>query len=113
MITAPWVKVLSENGFTGWAFSGYLEPLAPKVPVAEKPVAENQDSINQETQNPEVANPEPENVETQNQDLANPESTKSGFPVLPFTVTGGAVLVVGIAVAVVLAKRRKGKAEKP
>ena len=26
-ITAPWVKVLSENGFTGWAFSGYIEPV--------------------------------------------------------------------------------------
>ncbi len=23
-ITAPWVKVLSETGYTGWCFSGYL-----------------------------------------------------------------------------------------
>jgi hypothetical protein len=23
-ITAPWVKVLSESGCTGWCFSGYL-----------------------------------------------------------------------------------------
>ncbi len=24
-ITAPWVKVLSESGYTGWCFSGYLK----------------------------------------------------------------------------------------
>ena len=49
-ITAPWVKVLSANGFTGWAFSGYLESLAP------------------EQENPDSANQEPENVEAQNLD---------------------------------------------
>ena len=91
-ITAPWVKVLAENGFTGWAFSGYLETLNPET--------QNQESTNQETENPD----------SENLNLENP---KSSFSVLPFTVTGGAVLVAGIAVAVVLAKRRKGKAEKP
>jgi hypothetical protein len=25
-ITAPWVKVLSEDGYMGWCFSGYLDP---------------------------------------------------------------------------------------
>ena len=113
-ITAPWVKVLSENGFTSWAFSGYLESLVPKVPVAEKPVAENQDSINQETQNLDSTNanppnPEPENVAAQNPEAENSESPKSGSPVLPFAITGGVILVSGIVTTVVLAKRRKGK----
>ncbi len=34
-ITAPWVKVLSNNGYTGWCFSGYLEPLT--LPNETKP----------------------------------------------------------------------------
>ena len=110
-ITAPWVKVLAENGFTGWAFSGYLE------------------TLNLETQNQESTNKEPENVETQNEtgeasllgDSAapnrhplnqgqNPETVnqKSGFPVLPFAITGGVILVAGIAAIAVFAKRKKG-----
>ena len=92
-ITAPWVKVLSENGFTGWAFSGYLETLNPDLT--------NRDFAKQE------------NVETQNQEAANPENPKSSFPVLQFAVTGGAVLVSGIAAIAVFAKRRKGKAAIP
>ena len=134
-ITAPWVKVLAENGFTGWAFSGYLETQNQESTNKEP---ENVDSENLELENVETrnldsinANPtnlERENVETQNpeaadQDLANgnppnpePENKKSGFPVLPFAVTGGVILVSGIAAIVVfavLAKRRKGKAAKP
>jgi hypothetical protein len=27
-ITAPWARVLTENGYIGWCFSGYLEPIA-------------------------------------------------------------------------------------
>jgi len=27
-ITAPWVKLISSTGFTGWCFSGYLEEIA-------------------------------------------------------------------------------------
>ena len=34
-ITAPWVRVLSYNRFTGWVFSGFLQ--AVYVPVAETP----------------------------------------------------------------------------
>ena len=34
-ITAPWVRVLSYNRFTGWVFSGYLQTVY--VPVAETP----------------------------------------------------------------------------
>ena len=41
-ITASWARVLTANGFTGWAFSGFLEPIAvePEYPdpvVAEAP----------------------------------------------------------------------------
>ena len=122
-ITAPWVKVLSENGFTGWAFTGYLEPLAPEQ---ENPETQNLDLVNpelenRETQNPESANQEPENVEAQNPDsenlkpenveTANPENGKGNFPVLMLVIAGSPILVSGIAV--VLAKRRKGKAAKP
>ncbi len=32
-ITAPWVKVLSESGYTGWCFSGYLEAIPREEPV--------------------------------------------------------------------------------
>ena len=40
--TAPWVRVLTANGFTGWVFSGFLEPIAaePEAPypvIAEAP----------------------------------------------------------------------------
>jgi hypothetical protein len=27
-ITAPWARVLTQNGYIGWCFSGYLEPMA-------------------------------------------------------------------------------------
>ena len=130
-ITAPWVKVQSENGFTGWTFSGYLETLNP------------------ETQNLDSENQERENVETQNEtgeasllgDSAAPnrhplnqgqnlepkppqkawrigyaDSPKRPAPpvsVLPFAITGGVILVAGIVTTVVLAKRKKGKAAKP
>ena len=43
---------------------------------------------------------------------ANPENTKNGFHVLPFAVTGGAVLVAGIVTIAVLAKRINGEAVK-
>ena len=74
----------------------------------------NQERENVEAQNPDPTNPERENVaaqnlETENQEQQNPES---GFPVLQFAITGGAVLVSGIAITV-FAKRRKGKAAKP
>jgi len=79
----------------------------------------NLERENVEAQNPEAAdpdlangnppNPEQENVEAQNPDLANTENKKSGFPVLPFAITGGAILVAGTVTTVVLAKRKKGK----
>jgi hypothetical protein len=38
-ITAPWVRVLSADGYTGWCFSGYLEEIAKPVASgnAERP----------------------------------------------------------------------------
>jgi len=70
------------------------------------------------TQNHETANANPQNlergnVETQNLDSANPENGKGNFPVLMLSIIGGAVLVSGIAVTVVLAKRKNSKAAKP
>jgi len=58
-----------------------------------------------ETQNPETANPESDNGETEN--------PKSGFPVLPLTITGSVILVSGIVTIAVLTKRKNGKAAKP
>jgi hypothetical protein len=102
-ITAPWVKVLSENGFTGWAFSGYLEML-------------NQKQESEETQNPEAADPDlangnPPNPEQENVETQNPETPKqeSGFPVLPFVIAGSAILVSGIVAIAILAKRKREK----
>ena len=34
-ITAPWVKVISSTGFTGWCFSGYLEEIAVNNSAAD------------------------------------------------------------------------------
>jgi hypothetical protein len=36
-ITAPWVKVLSNTGYSGWCFSGYLQAITrPVSPVNRK-----------------------------------------------------------------------------
>lgn len=32
-ITAPWVKVVSNSGYTGWCFSGYLEDIKGQSPA--------------------------------------------------------------------------------
>jgi len=34
-ITAPWIRILSADGFTGWTFSGFLERIAVDVAVVE------------------------------------------------------------------------------
>ena len=39
-ITAPWVRVLSADGFIGWCFSGFLEAIAVEAAVVESPVLE-------------------------------------------------------------------------
>ena len=30
-ITAPWVKVITQTGYTGWCFSGYISPIESNV----------------------------------------------------------------------------------
>jgi hypothetical protein len=34
-ITAPWARVLTQNGYIGWCFSGYLEPLIEALEAME------------------------------------------------------------------------------
>jgi hypothetical protein len=55
------------------------------------------------TQNPDSINANPPDPERENVETENP---KSGFLVLQFAVTGGAVLVAGIATTAVLRKRK-------
>jgi len=44
-VTAPWVRLLAVNGFTGWAFSGFLEstasPAEPEIRESPAPVPQN------------------------------------------------------------------------
>ena len=37
-ITAPWIKVLSETGYTGWCFSGYVNQLTITQQTANFPI---------------------------------------------------------------------------
>jgi hypothetical protein len=86
-----------------------------EMPKQEKAETQNPDLTNRDfakQENVETENLDSENMKLENVETANPENTKRGFPVLQFAVTCGAVLVAGIAVAVVLEKRRKGKATK-
>ena len=48
-ITAPWVKVISSTGFTGWCFSGYLEEIAGNYSAAS--VAEGEMSVQKSNKN--------------------------------------------------------------
>ena len=49
-ITAPWVKVISNTGFTGWCFSGYLEEIVGSNTVAAS-VAEGKISVRKSNDN--------------------------------------------------------------
>ena len=81
-ITAPWVKIISSTGFTGWCFSGYLEEIAVNnsATVANSDTAENS--------------------------LVSNKDAK----VLPFWVWiligAGVVVGVGVVVVVVIRKRK-------
>ena len=80
-ITAPWVKVVSGFGYTGWCFSGYLEAL-PSAATA------------QETTEPAAA---------------TTESAGAGHPVpVLFIALGGGLVLLAAGAAVFLALRRKG-----
>ncbi len=87
-ITAPWVKVLSESGYTGWCFSGYLEAI-PKEESVIIPINET---------------PEP---------TENDEPVRSGISdtnifdmPIPLAVGGG---IIVIAVGIILVVKRKKK----
>ena len=95
-ITAPWMRVLSANSFSGWVFSGYLEGLAPEVPLAAASVPKNP-----ETQSLDSTNAEPENKE------AETSSRENNFPVLPLAISGSAAILLVCAVLVIVKKRKK------
>ncbi len=90
-ITAPWVKVLSESGYTGWCFSGYLEEIPKEEPVIV----------------PVSTTPEPsehtENIEPVRSDIS--DTNIFDMPI-PLAVGGG---VIVIAVGIILVVRRKKK----
>jgi len=89
-ITAPWVRVLSANGFTGWAFSGFLESTAP---VVEPAASENIITIF------------PSNFADQESPIAQSPAGTSPLPLWVLFVMGGAVALGGGAVFLV--KRKK------
>jgi len=78
-ITAPWVKVISSTGFTGWCFSGYLEEIVGNNAIVT-------------------------NADTAENSLVSNEDANS----LPFWVwiLVGMGVVVGVALAVIVRKRR-------
>jgi hypothetical protein len=81
-ITAPWVKILSSTGYTGWCFSGYLEELP----------------------NSEVSSTQTEATETENVVV-----TSSQENTIPFYLIFGGIAIVGIAgVVVFLLLRKRG-----
>jgi len=78
-VTAPWVRLLAANGFTGWAFSSFLESTAAP---AEPEIRESPASV-------------PQN-----------DAASTPMPLwLPLAIVGAAVVVVGGAV--LFAIRRK------
>ena len=85
--TAPWARVLTASGFTGWAFSGSLEPIALAVePEAPDPIIA------------EAPDEQPVPIA-----VATPTGQPMPLWALPMLVGGVAVAVV----LVVLVKRKK------
>jgi hypothetical protein len=87
-ITAPWVKVLSSTGYTGWCFSGYLEPIAK----AEEPVAKAEEP-------PSIPEPIPR--------TPPPESKAAASLPPPFIIAGASALAAGIVIVITVLKKRK------
>jgi hypothetical protein len=81
-ITAPWVKVISSTGYTGWCFSGYLE----EIKWSDKT---------------DIGN----NAESREISLATNNTNKSPLPLWAWFAIG-AIVVVGSA-AVFVIKRKK------
>jgi hypothetical protein len=82
-ITAPWVRALSADGFSGWCFSGFLEAI-----VVESAVVEDQPPF----QAPAVVVPQADDV------------AESGMPLWVWLAIVGATVVVG---GIVFAVKRK------
>ena len=82
-ITAPWVRVLSTDSFSGWCFSGFLEAI-----VVESAVVEAQPPF----QAPAVVVPQADDV------------AESGIPLWVWLAIVGATVVVG---GIVFAVKRK------
>jgi len=86
-ITAPWIRILSADGFTGWVFSGFLETVA----VESAAVVEYQPAV----EVPAVFVPQAD------------DSVEGSTPVLStwvwFAVVGGVIAIC----AVIFAVRRK------
>jgi hypothetical protein len=92
-IRAPWVRVQVRNGSRGWCFSGYLESIAKTEPVTES-VFEN-DAEEAETQSAYFS-------------VSPMLQQKDKMPAYIWFAAGGAVLIAGICVIVIIAlKRRK------
>ena len=91
-IAAPWVKVVSGSGYTGWCFSGYLEALPMAASAPENP------ATTQETPEPAAASAELAAVEN--------AGAERSIPVVFIALGGGLVLLAAGAVFFVL--RRKG-----
>ncbi|WP_020612829.1 SH3 domain-containing protein [Sediminispirochaeta bajacaliforniensis] len=83
-ITAPWLEVISESGYKGWCFGGYLAEMA-----TEKPEDSRQEPVTSE-------------------DEASSNSTMNQLqPSWLLSVVGAGVLLVIVAVIVVILRKRK------
>ena len=96
-ITAPWVRILNSDGFTGWAFSGYLEAVYVPVPVAETPVIEVPEEI------PVAASPTEQPVHV----LFEQEQGSNNNTVL-FIILGAGGLLLAVVVLIILKWKKRG-----
>jgi hypothetical protein len=97
-ITAPWVMVLNGTGYTGWCFSGYLEPIAQ----ADEPAAEETlPSAEPAEEASSVSEPIPQ---------TQPPEIKSvaGLP-FPYIIAGASALAIGIVIVVVIVLKKRKK----
>ena len=84
-ITAPWVKVLSANGYMGWCFSGYLEAIA--IPA----LIEN------------IEDP----IRGRHEPVVITQDRENGLPVSLLVTGGGAILLVaGVAMIIIMKRKR-------
>jgi hypothetical protein len=87
-ITAPWVKVLSNTGYTGWCFSGYLEPVA----------------LPNENKMPDATEITEQTIEA---DKPIVPENKKPFPLWWMLIGAGGVVIVASVLVVIALRRRK------